>query len=186
MNSALSCLLSEAKTWRFFTKKCNSRLYVLFRGKFARIPRLYSNDLSDIIGSMLKIFPASRPNCDAIIQKIKFGRKVSDNEDSYKGLHNEAQSKTELNLLGTIEVPKDLRNLESVLPESKYLSEGEDGENLPGHNQMKYRQLSAGHIKQTSVEAQRRGQLAVGSSSVEKHKRSRFKSTQFFPPNLGW
>lgn len=62
---------------------------------------------------MLKIVPATRPDCLAIIKKIeKIGK-----TPILKPLD---QPIPEHNLLGTIAMPKDLRHLEDLLPQSKY------------------------------------------------------------------
>lgn len=61
---------------------------------------------------MLKVNPTLRPDCGAILKRIeKTGRMVSKSQQP---------SPSEPNLLGTIEIPKDLRMLEGVLPQKKY------------------------------------------------------------------
>lgn len=68
-----------------------------------------------IVASMLKINPVARPDCASIIQKIE---KLGKAPQSARGEVNPVIS--DHNLLGTIAIPKDLRNLENVLPEAKY------------------------------------------------------------------
>lgn len=61
---------------------------------------------------MLKVSPTLRPDCGTILRRIeKTGRMVSKSPQP---------SPSEPNLLGTIEIPKDLRLLEGVLPQKKY------------------------------------------------------------------
>lgn len=64
---------------------------------------------------MLKINPVARPDCGSIIAKIEKLGKVPTNTKLETPI-----SVSEHNLLGTIAIPKDLRNLENVLPEAKY------------------------------------------------------------------
>lgn len=66
-----------------------------------------------MVNSMLKILPSSRPDCSIILKKIE---KIGKTPTS-KHLD---QPTPEHNLLGTIAMPKDLRHLEDLLPESKY------------------------------------------------------------------
>lgn len=64
---------------------------------------------------MLKIHPATRPDCESIINRIeKLGRAPKSN------IGPQPQSASENNLLGTIEIPKDLKQLEEVLPQANY------------------------------------------------------------------
>lgn len=64
---------------------------------------------------MLKINPVARPDCASIIQRIeKLGKVPQNIKAEVPATHSDH------NLLGTIAIPKDLRHLENVLPESKY------------------------------------------------------------------
>ncbi len=64
---------------------------------------------------MLKISPSLRPNCAQIIKKIEKYNKVPS-----KKLSGNDPKESQYNLLGTIEIPKDLRQLEDLLPQAKY------------------------------------------------------------------
>ncbi len=64
---------------------------------------------------MLKINPVARPDCAGLISKIEKLGKVPQNTKVDAPVNVSSH-----NLLGTIAIPKDLRNLENVLPESKY------------------------------------------------------------------
>ena len=64
---------------------------------------------------MLKINPVARPDCGSIISRIEKLGKVPTSSKIEPPI-----SVSEHNLLGTIAIPKDLRNLENVLPESQY------------------------------------------------------------------
>lgn len=76
---------------------------------------MYSEELATIVGAMLKVHPASRPDCESIISKIEKNGKIQKNFKL-----NDQVSLSEHNLLGTIAMPMDLKHLEEVLPLAKY------------------------------------------------------------------
>lgn len=65
---------------------------------------------------MLKINPVARPDCSSILKKIEKLSKVP----PVTKLADPSERVSDHNLLGTIAIPHDLRNLENVLPEAKY------------------------------------------------------------------
>lgn len=113
---SLGCLIYElcALVPPFRAKDMESLYAKVLSGKYSRIPRYYSEDLSGIIGTMLQINPSSRPECAALIKKIESLGKVN------KGRSPNPVTTIETNLLGTIEIPKDLRQLDEVLPQATY------------------------------------------------------------------
>lgn len=68
-----------------------------------------------MVSVMLRIKPDSRPDCSQIIRKIEKINKVPSKKMSPDG-----KETSDHNLLGTIEIPKDLRQLEDVLPSAQY------------------------------------------------------------------
>ena len=117
---SLGCLVYElcALLPPFRGKDMESLFAKIQAGKFVRIPRIYSDELADTISSMLKSTPSLRPDCGEILRKIeKYGKL------NIKNSHSLQSDSTNMNLLGTIEIPKDLRQLEEVLPHAKYNSE---------------------------------------------------------------
>lgn len=83
---------------------------------------------------MLKVDPAQRPDCEQLlflIDKLRLRNinsleefkeiKKKNEEDEKSKLENEAEM-----LLNTIELPKDLRNLQKRLPKSNYEMESQN------------------------------------------------------------
>lgn len=102
---------------------------------------------------MLKVNPTLRPDCGTIIKKIeKTGRMMN------KGPETESKT-SEPNLLGTIEIPKDLRLLEGVLPMAKY---NDDSSTTADKSEAKLTYPSQSYHKpQTSVEKQRDSNMSL-------------------------
>jgi NIMA (never in mitosis gene a)-related kinase 1/4/5 len=121
---SLGCLIYElcALVPPFRAKDMESLYARVLAGKFSRIPRYFSEDLSSIISNMLQINPSNRPDCAMLIRKIEALGKVN------KGKSPVPVPSSEANLLGTIEIPKDLRHLDEVLPQAKY-----DANKEPSH-----------------------------------------------------
>lgn len=88
-------------------------------GVFPRIPNIYSNELSDLINSMLKLNPSLRPSSHDILKSEAVKR-------NYQGQINEEQAKN-ANLLQTIQLNhKGWKNLNNNLPKSKYETGGSE------------------------------------------------------------
>ena len=87
----------------------------VIKGQFAKINEKYSNDLWDILVSLLQVHPENRPNCDQILKNNIVSKRTklvdeSKNEEVFD----------ESNLLQTIKIPKNLLFLTDKLPKSNY------------------------------------------------------------------
>lgn len=105
----------KQETWRDSIGKYTSFITEVQKGQFERIPSRYSEDLQKFIGMCLQLQPTKRPTCSQLLGEPKvigsdLGDKLGDN----------------LNLLETIKLPKNLINLKSMLPKSKYSRSTED------------------------------------------------------------
>ena len=111
-----------------FTANDLSGLYKkVCAGVFERIPAQYSNDLQNVISSLLKLDPKKRPDTEELLANPVVVR-------CYKG-EIETESKEEANgdcLLQTIKYnPKDLKGLKNILPKANYIvQEKEDSESV--------------------------------------------------------
>jgi NIMA (never in mitosis gene a)-related kinase len=84
-------------------------------GVFDRIPTMYSNELSAIIGMMLKVHPKLRPSVDDILANSIVAKNYKE------GLLTPAEMEEERALLQTIKFnPFNLRALKDKLPKSNY------------------------------------------------------------------
>lgn len=89
------------------------------KGQFDRIPSRYSEDLQKFISLCLQQQPSKRPTCSQLLVQPKVvGSELSDKLGD------------NLNLLETIKLPKNLTNLKTMLPKSKY-SRGSHEETEP-------------------------------------------------------
>ncbi len=84
---------------------------------YPKIPSLYSDDLAGLIKLLLQVNPKKRPSCDDILKLPVVLRKVQElqleeNAESTSLAGNE--------LLGTIQLPKNLRVLRDKLPKPNY------------------------------------------------------------------
>jgi NIMA (never in mitosis gene a)-related kinase len=90
--------------------------------KFSRLPRVYSHDLNVLVTMLLQKNPRDRPDCAQVLSlpflAERTGRSVM------------KSAAAEVNLLGTIYMPKDLFQLPERLPEPKYASLTERGLNV--------------------------------------------------------
>ena len=79
---------------------------------------MYSEDLSNMIKTLLQVNPKKRPSCDEIVKMPIILEKIKE-----LGLDNDqSQLSTVPNneLLGTIKIPKNLRILRDKLPKPHY------------------------------------------------------------------
>lgn len=83
----------------------------IIKGQYPNIPSIYSQDLSNIIRSMLQVNPAVRPSCSTILEMPPVLRHIN------PGPVIEEEKNQ---LLGTIKFDPNLHNLNKKLPEDNY------------------------------------------------------------------
>lgn len=84
------------------------------KGEFAKLPNVYSKELNNVISCMLTTNPCKRPSVDEILKMSEITLRNSKVAYSDRKLFK---------LLGTIRVPSDITNLNSLserLPKSSY------------------------------------------------------------------
>jgi len=72
----------------------------VLKGQYPKIPTVYSNDLSQMIKTMLQVSPHMRPDCEAILKLPLITRRLDDKIQPLEFENSE--------LLKTIKIPKHL------------------------------------------------------------------------------
>lgn len=85
---------------------------VVTRGKFDPIPRTYSADLQQIIAIMLQVNPSLRPDVDRLLKNPYI---ICRMDYSKVDIGN----KEGMDMLNTIKVPRNLKDVNKILPEKK-------------------------------------------------------------------
>lgn len=131
---SLGCLIYElcALVPPFRAKDMESLYARVLTGKFSRIPRIYSEELASLISNMLQINPSNRPDCATLIRRIDALNKAPRGKLQTAAAIPSSQA----NLLGTIEIPKDLRQLDEVLPQAKYDLNKESSAHSRAHSEV--------------------------------------------------
>jgi NIMA (never in mitosis gene a)-related kinase 1/4/5 len=88
------------------------------KGKYEPIPRIYSQELGQIIAIMLQVEQSLRPDVSRLLSNPLILRKMD-----YANIEN--QDKESLNMLNTIKVPKNLKEINNQLPKQKNYGIGE-------------------------------------------------------------
>jgi NIMA (never in mitosis gene a)-related kinase 1/4/5 len=119
---SLGCVLYEAITLKPpFRADDMAGLYrKVLKGQYAAIPSHYSNDLANVVKSLLQVQANQRPSCDEILEipgVKKMGERLF--PDFY-----EDESPRNNQLLSTIRVPKNLLYLTDRLPKPSYNNDG--------------------------------------------------------------
>lgn len=118
---SLGCVLYEMLALKPpFQAEDMSQLYKkVVRGKFAKIPTMYSNDIWLIVQAMLQVNPNSRPDCKTLMSYPSFQKM---NKDLFPDLYETGDSLFEdrNKLLKTIYVPKNIMNVSDRLPLPTY------------------------------------------------------------------
>ena len=118
---SLGCVLYEMAALKPpFTARDLSGLYKkVCAGVFDRIPIQYSNDLQEVISSLLKLDPKKRPDTEQLLSNPLVHK-------HYKGaIETEANEECNVDpLLQTIKYnPRDLKGLKNILPKANYIQE---------------------------------------------------------------
>lgn len=80
------------------------------KGVYPKIPNHYTQELGNVLKSMLQIDPKKRPTCEKLLSHPNFDR-FEENHNTDEGT---------INMLGTIRLPRNVSLLQVNLPESNY------------------------------------------------------------------
>jgi NIMA (never in mitosis gene a)-related kinase len=111
---SLGCVLFEMAALKppFRANDMEGLYKKVVKGIFPPIPSQYSKDLEQVTNYLLQKSPKIRPSAKEIIE--------FDIVQSHKESKTKLNERTEISLLDTIKLPKNLRGLGSVLPKSNY------------------------------------------------------------------
>lgn len=93
----------------------------MLKGVYPKIPSHYSNDLNAVLKTMLQVDPKKRPTCEQLIHLPVFTAKHNEGK-----LQEQGQSAENINMLGTIKLPSNLKLISDNLPGSNYDSDKSD------------------------------------------------------------
>ena len=94
------------------------QLYLnIMKGKYEEIPKIYSNDLKDIIRLILCLDPVKRPSAEELLKHEIIKRKIKE-----IGLNNWENNETAL-LMKTIKIPNNISQINLQLPQKQYSKE---------------------------------------------------------------
>jgi NIMA (never in mitosis gene a)-related kinase len=91
----------------------------VIKGVYPKIPIHYSQELSQLVKSLIIVQPQLRPNCDQILESqaiVTMGEKIFGSDFYDKCYTNVTQNE----MLQTIRVPKNLLYLTDRLPKPTY------------------------------------------------------------------
>ena len=114
---SLGCILYELSTLRPpFTGQNLEELYKnVMRGSFNPIPKIYSNELANIVNRCLRLNPSERPTVTELLENWTL--KLYENICVDYKLNSQPST---VNMLKTIVMPRDIKDLNSYLPKSNY------------------------------------------------------------------
>eukprot|EP00826_Nyctotherus_ovalis_P040945 TRINITY_DN4075_c0_g2_i8.p1 TRINITY_DN4075_c0_g2~~TRINITY_DN4075_c0_g2_i8.p1 ORF type:complete len:337 (-),score=35.43 TRINITY_DN4075_c0_g2_i8:5-1015(-) len=118
---SLGCVMYEATALKppFRAQSMEALNQRVQRGIVPRIPMQYSEDMWSMIKALLQVNPKLRPSCDDIL-KMSVVKKKTQELQLDEGV--QSRSLTGNELLGTIQIPKNLRVLREKLPKPHYYS----------------------------------------------------------------
>ena len=144
---SLGCVIYEMAALKppFQAVNLESLFKKIKLGKYERIPSMYSNDLANLIDSMLKVNPAERCGADDLISDPKLKKRLEGNysteEIDFRG-----------ELLQTIKFnPRDLRALRDKLPPANYYKAESKLPDIEPKRDMRERVFSACGIRNYST-----------------------------------
>ena len=90
----------------------------VLKGKYNPIPQNYSKDLSDIISKMLVIDPNKRYSIDQLLNCDIIKKRIKNIKNSIIPfiIHNNKKNIDNVNLIKTIKLPKNLKDINKIIP----------------------------------------------------------------------
>lgn len=105
----------------FNARKMEELYQKVQKGTFDRIASVYTDELQNIVSSFLRVSPILRPSCDEILENHFIRMRLKELQADCP-LEDEGAL-----LLNTIKLTPNLRDLNNVLPESKYETDKKRG-----------------------------------------------------------
>lgn len=119
---SLGCVLYEVCALRppFRADDMEALYRKVLRGQYPRIPAIYSQDLTDVIASLLQVNPRHRPSVDELIDSPLVKHKQQELQEQLKSVPQGQEVTGISDLLRTIPLPRDAGGLVASLPEPRY------------------------------------------------------------------
>lgn len=99
------------------------------KGIYKPIPKIFSSDLSKIISLILNVNPKQRPSADDLLKNPIIISKIRSKEIYIPG---EDLNQGRIDLIKTIKLPKNLKDINKALPKKKYKKSEEE---MMGHDE---------------------------------------------------
>jgi NIMA (never in mitosis gene a)-related kinase len=80
-------------------------------GVYDPIPKVYSKELSSMIGLLLQVNPSNRPSCDQILNNPMIIKRMDYGKNS---------GKAQINMIGTIKMPRNMSEINKQLPKGQF------------------------------------------------------------------
>mmetsp|Transcript_115126 Transcript_115126/g.215486 ORF Transcript_115126/g.215486 Transcript_115126/m.215486 type:complete len:566 (+) Transcript_115126:138-1835(+) len=119
---SLGCVLYELVALRppFRAEDMEGLYRKVLRGQYPRIPPHYSQDLSEVLATLLQVNPRHRPSIDQLIDLPVMKRHAPVNSPS--------EMSRPTDLLNTIKLPKNAIDLSTCLPKPRYNLDSDSGD----------------------------------------------------------
>lgn len=116
---SLGCVIYELAALHppFRAKSMKELSNKVIRGVYPPLPRQYSSDFARVIKKMLNVEPSRRPTASQILQIREMQVNMT---ETCKNLSVEQESQVANHLLGTIQIPRNLWQLDRRLPGPNY------------------------------------------------------------------
>ena len=120
---SLGCVIYELAALHppFRAKSMKELSNKVIRGVYPPLPRQYSSDFAKVIKKMLNVEPSRRPTASQILQIREMQVNMT---ETCKNLSVEQEQSRGSHLLGTIQIPRNLRQLDRRLPGPNYVKKG--------------------------------------------------------------
>ena len=115
---SLGCIIYELCTFLppFRAATMELLFQKIVKGNYEKIPATYSTELSKVIGMCLNVNAPMRPCCEKLISHSSLAGRMSEVDAAVTKKPLPVWS----DLISTIKMPKNLKNLTEILPKSKY------------------------------------------------------------------
>lgn len=77
---------------------------------------MYSKELSTIISNILQVNPNNRPNCDQVLNNSLVVKRMDLGKEF---------GKAQVNLIGTIKMPRNMNEINKIIPKSQFYNKQE-------------------------------------------------------------
>ncbi|CAG9310350.1 unnamed protein product [Blepharisma stoltei] len=112
---SLGCVVYEAATLNppFKAEDMNGLFQKVIKGEYPPIPRMFSKELSKVIGQLLQVEPSARPSCEQLLKSSIIKK--------HSGKYEESPEESQENsLIDAIKVSDNIKIISSSLPKPNY------------------------------------------------------------------